>query len=558
MKKTLLSLLACVLTAITLVAGRVSERVYISTDKDTYLAGETIWFSAFCVDPSKGVLSDASSVAYLEISSTEGVLLTGKIALIGGRGSGALQLPATTPTGNYTVLAYTAPSKGRTDLMADAKTVSVFNTFSSSRVKGGVEIVDSESVGKETVTGGKTFGNVNIIANPAATPSSVSVVGVRNDMPSKVTLSLSVSLDDNLPAPSEADLRSFLATPNSGFKGEDSDKEGETFRGKLIGQDADKVFKEGLIAVVAFPGHAQDVYAGRVAADGTVSFVTDNVHGNRDMVCEILGQDESADCRLVIDQPYLNVKPENIPSLRLSKSFERALLNRHTLLRSSFAAEPDTLLEFLPKRSGLFLSDEHCKRYHLDDYNRFPTIRETLIEITPGLRIRKGMNGKTEIQTRLEDVMKDNTEYSGNMLVLIDGVPVKDVDRLLEFDTYLLSDILVYPYSYSFGEAIFSGVVDFVTKKGDISSFKFDKNVLIVDWQGTCYPVALTCAGMAASKDDTRSTLYWHPTLELAPGEKLDIEVKTPSYQGVFKIVAEGISADGTPFRSESRLEVAN
>ena len=544
------------LAASTMTAERVSERVYLSTDKEVYLAGETIWFSAFCVDPSKGVLSEASSVAYLEISSTEGVLLTGKIALVSGRGSGALQLPATTPTGNYSVLAYTAPSKGRDDLMVDSKTVSVFNTLSRVRVKNGVEIVEAEDVGKQSVSDG-SYGNVIILADTQAVPSSVSVVGLRNDMFSKVTLSLSVSLDDGIPAPAASDIRRFLGTPYSGFKGEASDKEGETFRGKLIGQDAGAAHREGLIAVVAFPGHAQDAYAGRIDADGTVSFVTDNVHGARDMVCEILGQDESMDCRLVIDQPFLNVKTGGIPALSLSKSFESALLKRHQLLGSSLPAAPDTLFEFLPKRSGLFLSDSHCRRFHLDDYNRFPTIRETLIEITPGLRIRRGQDRKTQIQTRLEGVMKDNTEYSGNMLVLIDGVPVKDVDRLLEFDTYLLSDILVYPYSYSFGDAIFNGVVDFVTKKGDISSFKFDKNVVIVDWQGACYPVALTCEGMTPGANDTRSTLYWHPTLELSPGEKVDIQVRTPAYSGNFKIVAEGLAADGKPFRSESSLKVA-
>lgn len=552
-----MSSLACVMTAFTMAAGRVSERVYVSTDKDVYLSGETIWFSAFCVDPSKGGISDASSVAYLEISSSDGVLLTGKIALVGGRGSGALQLPLTTPTGNYSVLAYTAASRGRDDLMNDSRTVSVLNTSSSVRVKGGVEIIDTEVIERQAAPTGRPFGSVSVLAARRASPSTVSVVGLRNDMPSKVTLSLSVCLDDGLPAPSAIDLRSFLAMPYSGFKGEASDKEGETFRGKLIGQDSGTVLKDGLIAVVAFPGHAQDVYAGRISADGTVSFVTGNVHGNRDMVCEILGQDESTDCRLVIDQPYLNVKATDIPPLRLSRSFESALLRRHQLSRSSSRAVPDTLFEFLPKRSGLFLPDDHCRRFHLDDYNRFPTIRETLIEITPGLRIRKGMDGKTQIQTRLEGVMKDNTEYSGNMLVLIDGVPVKDVDRLLEFDPYLLSDILVYPYSYSFGESIFNGVVDFVTKKGDISSFKFDKNVVIVDWQGACYPVALTCSGMGPDVNDTRSTLYWHPSLELAPGERLDIQVMTPSYQGRFRIVAEGLSADGIPFRSESFLDVA-
>ena len=36
------------------------ERVYVSTDKNCYLAGEDIWLSIFCVDGDKGGYSDMS------------------------------------------------------------------------------------------------------------------------------------------------------------------------------------------------------------------------------------------------------------------------------------------------------------------------------------------------------------------------------------------------------------------------------------------------------------------------------------------------------------------
>jgi hypothetical protein len=216
----------------------------------------------------------------------------------------------------------------------------------------------------------------------------------------------------------------------------------------------------------------------------------------------------------------------------------------------------DTLAEFLPKRGSIFLADDLCKRYHLDDYRRFPTIRETLVEITPDLRIRKDIKGKPQIQTVLEGVVRDNLEFSGNMLVMIDGVPVKDVEKLLEFDAMLVGDILIYPYNYSLGNAIFNGVVDFVTKTGDISSFKFDRNVVIVDWQGEAYPVAFTCPNLPEGGEDFRNTLYWHPQIDLKAGENTSVQVRTPSYPGRFKIVAEGISADGKPLRSEASFEV--
>ncbi len=106
------------------------------------------------------------------------------------------------------------------------------------------------------------------------------------------------------------------------------------------------------------------------------------------------------------------------------------------------------------------------------------------------------------------------------------------------------------------GSVSFNGVVDFVTKKGDISSFRFDPYVRIVDWQGACYPVAYTHPVMDHGKDDLRNTLYWHPVITLEPGERLKVDVRTPSYQGMFKVVAEGVTFDGTPVFGETGFEV--
>ena len=72
---------------------RAQERVYVSTDKEFYLAGESIWCSVFCVDESTGKYSQFSSVAYLEFHSKRGMEARIKVALSDGRGCGRLQVP---------------------------------------------------------------------------------------------------------------------------------------------------------------------------------------------------------------------------------------------------------------------------------------------------------------------------------------------------------------------------------------------------------------------------------------------------------------------------------
>jgi hypothetical protein len=121
---------------------RAQERVYVSTDKELYLAGESIWCSVFCIDESTGKYSQFSSVAYLEFHSKRGMEALIKVAMADGRGCGRLQVPFSFATGNCTIVAYTSKDGGDSKGEFNGKTVTVFNTLSSDKVKDGVEVVE--------------------------------------------------------------------------------------------------------------------------------------------------------------------------------------------------------------------------------------------------------------------------------------------------------------------------------------------------------------------------------------------------------------------------------
>ncbi|MBR4756785.1 MAG: hypothetical protein IK076_07575 [Bacteroidales bacterium] len=551
----LLTLFLCMGLWVDASAATVSERVYLSTDKDVYVAGDLVWCSAFCFDSSRGKLSSSSSVAYIEIFSSAGTVVKGKVALIEGRGSGALQIPLSAPTGNYMIIGYTSAEKGRGDILSDAKIISVFSTLGTDRVPGGVEIVDDKAYSEYSSTGAKaSSGNLVISTTGKGKASSSQVVRLENRAPSAASVSLSVHCDDGIVSPSSRTIMDFMAL-GTDYSGEAEDTDGEVFHGHLVGNGIpEDVTDPSMRGVIAFPGMANDVYVSRFNPDGTIVFKTVNVYGNRDMVCEVLWPGE-ADFRLVIDPPFLNLGTKDIPSLKLVPSMEDALVIRSKAMQVDRKAGADTLYDFMPKRESTLLSDTYCIDYHLDDYVRFPTVPETLIEITPELRVRKGQGGKQQLQVLLQGTSSDRATFTSDVLTMIDGVPVKDIQSLLDFDSMLLGDILIYPYTYQFGDVMYKGMVDFVTIKGDISSFKFDRNVVIVDWNGECYPVAFTCRNYIAGEDDLRGTLYWHPQIDLKAGEDISVEVRTPSYPGKFRIVAEGITEDGTPFRTETSFE---
>ena len=556
MKKIAL-VLAVLLSAAGFAQERVVERTYVSTDRDVYVAGERIWYSAFCLDATKGTFSPISNVAYVELHDGEAMVASGKVALVDGRGAGQLLLPAALPTGNYRLIAYTAQNKAERGYeftgMA-SKTISVFNAFSGERVKDGVEVVSEgayeglRSRIKSGMTKEKTL---------EVSWSDGSLI-LTNHSDQAATLSLSVIHDDGILSNNNPTIADFMAQARKvGPRQFDNsivpEYEGEIIRGHITG------FSEAMIpelvgkfAFISTPSRASDVYASVIDDKGKVAFYTGNIYGNKEYICEIEGINPSLNCFIELESPFVNAPVAPVEKLHLSSAIEEALLSRSVAMQIERQFTGDTLLDPLAVRQpGLFGEDEIV--YVLDDYTRFTTMEEVLIEFVQELKARRRSDGSREIQVRLNDGTIW-TFSSLPSLMMIDGVPVFDQEKILQYDPLLVQEIRIYPRTYYIGKRSFDGIANFVTYKHNLPGFQFGNNVRVVDYQGVSWPTAYTGASLVGKDDypDYRQTIYWHPLLTLAPGQTLVIPCKMPDYTGRFKVSAEGLAADGTPVQAET------
>jgi len=84
-----------------------AEKIFAHTDKETYLTGETIWFSLYVVDGIIHHRLDLSKTAYVEVlDQDKRPLLQAKVQLRDGRGSGSFNVPDIS-SATYTLRAYT-------------------------------------------------------------------------------------------------------------------------------------------------------------------------------------------------------------------------------------------------------------------------------------------------------------------------------------------------------------------------------------------------------------------------------------------------------------------
>lgn len=110
--------------------NNLQEKLFIHTDRSSYVAGETVWFKIYCVNAANNQLLDLSKVAYAEVlDKDQQPVLQAKIALQNGTGNGSLALPATLQSGNYIFRAYTNWMKNYSVDFYFQKTVTVINTI---------------------------------------------------------------------------------------------------------------------------------------------------------------------------------------------------------------------------------------------------------------------------------------------------------------------------------------------------------------------------------------------------------------------------------------------
>ena len=206
-------------------------------------------------------------------------------------------------------------------------------------------------------------------------------------------------------------------------------------------------------------------------------------------------------------------------------------------------------------REDLLLASVPSHRYHLDDYTRFPSVKEILVEIIPELRLRTD-HGVPIILLTYSDVLHRKNEVTHNILVMMDGVVLSDLNLLLNFDAMLIDDIDIYDQAFVCGKTPLHGLVNFITKKNYVTALDFPANVRVVDFQGVAYPVAYSGVVPEGEGQDLRQLLYWHPILKLDSASDYRLEFTAPAYAGRFKAVAEGFTDDGTPIYQEFTFEV--
>ena len=563
MKKILFCAFLMLAAGFSAAAGLV-ERTYVCTDRHSYVAGEDVFCSVFCFDGGSGSLSDFSSVAYVELISPEGSAVRVKMALQDGRGAGRLRLPSTLPTGNYRLIAYTALNRNEEDMdyFRGSRVISVYNTLSASRQESVVLDAAPAAVEEKdrpygtAVEGkGRPYG--------AAAPAGLVMeqrgdsLFLRNSGTECLDFCLSLSISDALPDPEGPGLADFLEA-RSGDRTTlrtDAKLSIPEYEGEIVSIRVPAMYS-GVTAVLSGPGLRNDIYSSTVDSTGLVSFYTGNIYGDRDLVFELNSRDVNDDFSLEVLSPFASpeLDRDGVPELHLNGSVAEDLKRRSVAMQISRHFGIDEYMDSLQLRPDLLFKGGAMTVYEMDDYTRFPTMRETIVEYVREVHIRR-QDGEPVLKLVPGKSFESySSMLGGNALVLVDGVPVSEHGRVLDLNPALLRRICIYPYDVSTGSCIYSGVVNFISFRGDMAGLQFPGRVRILDFHGVTFPVTVGAAKEDSLSPDYRYTRIWQPLLHLEAGEELALPLGKCGAEEL-RLELEGVVGRSVAFSTAALLK---
>ena len=269
-------------------------------------------------------------------------------------------------------------------------------------------------------------------------------------------------------------------------KGTDTrETEGHIIRARINNTYNGRTFNgEQIRPSLSIVGKQIHYFEGKMENDSTAVFYTYGIHGKQPLV---LSAASLTGMSLPIEMisPFATLLPKELPHLvfhyKRSEVEERSLaMQRHQIAiapakrelqlgdYSDETAEDGVPMDYDPTVFG----NQPDMTYNLDEYRQFLTIKEVLIEYVQCVRSKKS-NGVTQLFVRKEDDQYNNYWPA---TVLIDGMPVIDIDRLLKYDARRIHYINIYGDMYTFGNGVNNGILSFITRSGRLTNYPTEPN----------------------------------------------------------------------------------
>lgn len=310
----------------------------------------------------------------------------------------------------------------------------------------------------------------------------------------------------------------------------------------------------GAFAYLGSPGKIIRAYGSWSDAKGQVRFEIKDFYGPRRVILQVpLAPQGKADTTgaydIKVNDPFsVSFDNEKLRALELDPAWRESLVARSIAMQVQdiFYYERHSTQVEQPKVDSSAFYGRPDATYYLDDYTRFPVMEEVMREYVPGVFVRKRKDGFHFIVVNSQN----GGILYGDPMVLLDGVPVLDVDDIMRMDPLRIKKLEVVTRTYYLGHSTFPGIVSYTTYHGDLGGMELDPRAISLNYEGLqlkrkFFKPEHLRANAGDRMPDQRYMLHWEPAIITGEDGTSTLEFYTSDVPGQYRIVVEGLDQNG-------------
>ena len=334
---------------------------------------------------------------------------------------------------------------------------------------------------------------------------------------------------------------------------------GSVVSGRMVDSKTGGPAQKMIQAYCSVPGTRTQFSVARSDDYGHLQFEMKDLYGSQELILQTNPADSQY--RVEISNPFSEeytkdplgpfVMPQGLSATLTDRNIATQVLNRYGGLRLKQFHVP------IADTSAFFYRPDFS--YLLDNYVRFTTMEEVLREYVTMIYVRR-RNGHWHLP--VFNLSYPTTVFENDPLILLDGVPVFNIDQLIALDPLKLRKLETVQRRYFLGGSNFEGVMNFTSYKGDLAGYILDPRAVVVDYAGLELQREFYSPSYATPEDagshlpDFRNVLYWTPTAVTDGKGKKPFTFYSSDVPGKYIVVAEGLTADGTAGTGVAHFDV--
>ncbi|MBT8222920.1 MAG: hypothetical protein KJN96_07095, partial [Eudoraea sp.] len=512
------------------------ELIYVNHTGPVVFTGEYLYYGLHCFNVQTRRTSQISKIAYVALIDQEGkTLFEHKLRLSQGKSYGDYFMPTTLETGTYKLVAYTQWMKNSGVSQIFQDDIAVINPYRKSIPKSESEVEMRRELGPVNADSSL----VGIVMEKKRLQSrEQGVVRVRNYKGAlgKGSYSVWIKRQAQIPFTRAKTAATFVSQYNSASKRIQQSVGDSLFlpeqRGELIYgtvKDIEGKPRPDELMYLSFPGPEFLLKFATSDANGKFyAYVRETYSDNR-LIMQ--SRNIKEELQIQLGKPsQLDYGELKFSGFQILPEWKDAILARsvrNQIENQFFEVKPDSVLLEEPRDP---FDGGIPETILLDEYTRFPTFEETLVELLSKAGYRSGPNGTSYIRIAQDFETFDEPYNNDPALVLIDGVMIRDHASIRDFDARRIEKIEMIRDQFQLADQAYQGMMVVSTYEGDYADSFRRKNSSIAELHMAQpeknYFIQEYSEGGKARVPDYRNILLWQPHLAL-DSEAIDLEFYT-------------------------------